>query len=126
MKSRIFIYVVIKSDFTIPWNSLIFQFYQADFQLFIRISRETKRTFQNQSNLSDSLSFGCVICNSKMEFTLMNNCSGSHRNNIYGRCNVSSMKTKSFSKISEKSLTSNTWNISNYVDKWIFHQWMVK
>ena len=121
MKSRIFIYVVIKSDFTIPWNSLIFQFYQADFQLFIRISRETKRTFQNQSNLSDSLSFGCVICNSKMEFTLMNNCSGSHRNNIYGRCNVSSMKTKSFSKISKKILTSIIMNTSNYVDKWILY-----
>ena len=112
---------MIKSDFTIPWNSLIFQFYQADFQLFIRISRETKRTFQNKLNMSDSLSFGRLICNSKTEFTLMNNCSGSYRNNIYGWCNDSSMKIKSFSKISKKSLTSNTLNINSYVGRWIFY-----
>jgi len=117
---------VIKSDFTIPWNSFIFQFYQADFQLFIRISRETKRTFQNKLNMSNSLSFGCIICNSKAEFIMMNNYPSSHRNYIYGWCNDSSMKTKSFPKISEKSLTTNTLNLSNYVDKWIFHQQLVK
>jgi hypothetical protein len=118
--------MVIQSDFTISLNSFILQFHQTDFQLSVRISRKTERTFQNQPYMSDSLSFGCVVCNSEVEFTWMNHCSSSHRNDIHGWCYDSGVKIKSFPKISEKSLNSTTMNFSNYVNCWILYKWMAR
>ncbi len=66
--------------------------------------------------MSSDMSFGCIICNSKMEFIMMNNSAGSYRDNIYGRSDDSSVKNESFSKISEKSMTTDIMNFSNYVD----------
>ena len=71
--------------------------------------------------MSIIMSFGSSIRNSKVESFVMSDYAGINWNDIYGGSYDSGMKNESFPKISEKSLTSSTLNISNYVGKWIFH-----
>ena len=118
--------MVIQSDFTVPWNSVIFQLYQADFQLSICITGKAECTFQNKSNMSDNLSFGSIIRNSKVESFVMSNYAGINRNDIYGGSYDSGMKNESFPKISEKSLNANIMNFGYYVGNLNFYQWLAR
>ena len=67
------------------------------------------------------MSFGGIVCDPKMEFTLMNNGSNFNRNYIYGLSNDSGLKVKSFSKVSEKILISIIGSFGTYVDYLILY-----
>ena len=65
--------------------------------------------------MSNSLSFGCVICNSKVEFTLMSDCTVINWDYIYDLSYDSSMKIKSISKISKQGYIWVIKYINSYV-----------